>query len=496
MKSFRVLPILALLAILSACQDMDVVNLNQPDRERALQEPSAVEALLTSGFYHFYEPTTDAYAMVHFVLANEATSSLSSRGIFDLGRQPRQAFDNSPTYGYRWFIQWPWESNYRGISNVTDAMVAINEGMRFTDGTKDNTPRGHAFIKFIQGISHGYLAMMFDQAIILDETVNLEDGVPEPSPYPEVMAAAIGYLEEAIQVAEANAFQLPASWLPQRPLTNTELAQWAHLFAARYLAAVARTPAEREQVDWSRVAYHAERAGDADASVEGDGWYWWFAGGWYGQTWLRGAYELLGPADESGRYEAWRASPLMERQPFTIVTSDRRIHGEEGPTSEGTYWRWHATSPFSSARGDYFQSLYENIRWEYHRLTGALGPCPVFQKEEATLLRAEARLRAGDIPGAVELINVSRVGNGKMERLSANISAEEAWKWMKYEKLMEIAFVQGGHAFAERRGWGDLICGTLLHFPMPGAELERMLMPIYTFGGTAGGAATPPDCMP
>ena len=378
-------------------------------------------------------------------------------------------------------------------------MIAINEGMRFTTGTTDRTPRSRAYIKFSQGLIHGWLALFFDQAQILDETVNLDDGLPDPSPYQEVMAAAIGYLEEAIQLAEANAFQLPGgvgSWINGRPLTTAELAQWAHAFLARYLAAVARTPAERAQVDWSRVAYHAERAGDADGTVEGDSSFWWWAGGWYDHTWIRGHYDLLGPGDESGGYQTWRATPLEERTAFTIVTSDRRIHGEGGPNSEGTYWRWRLSLPFPPEAGGYIRSHYENKRWEYHRLSAGFGPIPVFLKAEMDLLRAEARLQAGDIPGAVDLINISRVGSGKMEQLAASISMEEAWKWLKYEKLTEIAFAMGHVTYFERRGWGDLICGSQLHFPIPGVELELLNIPQYYFSPESDQIARPPDCMP
>ena len=499
MKSYKVLPILALLAVFAACQDMDVANVNAPDAERALAEPGDVSALLATGFYRFWNGTQKTSPGLSMgVAANEMTSSWGNFGMQDLGVQPRQPWDNSPTYGYRVAITNAWWNLYQGISNATDGMVAINQGLRFIEETGDETPRAEAYIRFSQGVNHGWLAMMYDQAIIFDETLDLAEGVPDPSPYQDVMAAAIGYLEEAIQVAEANAFQLPGgedAWVNGRPLTNTELAQWAHAYAARYLAAVARTPAERAEVDWSRVVYHADRAGDG-GTVEADGRYWWWAAGWYPHTWIRTAYDLLGPADESGGYEAWRALPPMDRNVFTIETSDRRIHGEAGPTSRGSYFRWRSSSPFPPDRGNYFQSLYENVRWEYHRQTGAMGDMHAYQKSEMDLLRAEAYLRAGNIPAAVDLINITRVGNGQMEPLPASISADEAWKWLKYEKLIEISFMVSGLAFAERRGWGDLICGTPLHFPIPGGELEQLEIPNYTFGGGVGGEATPPDCMP
>ena len=41
----------------------------------------------------------------------------------------------------------------------------------------------------------------------------------------------------------------------------------------------------------------------------------------------------------------------------------------------------------------------------------------------------------------------------------------------------------GGLAYFDARGWGTLLKGTPLHFPVPALELNALPMPIYTFGG-------------
>lgn len=496
--------VLALAAVLSTgCLDMDVVNLNQPDAERALASPRDVEALVATGYYRIWNATQKYNpSMALGVAANEITSSWGNFGMQDMGTQPRGPWDNSPTYTYRAASATPWSELYNAISNVTDGMVAINKGLRLRDANGvDQTKRAEAYIRFVQGVAHGWLAMMFDQAIIFDETVDLTAGVPQPVPYRQVLEAAIGYLEQAIQIAQSNSFQLPGgdgSWIKERPLTNTELAQWAHSYAARYLAGVARTPAERAQVDWDRVAYHVERGIQGNmVSVEADGNIWWWAYAERPDSWIRMAYDLLGPADESGGYQAWRALPPLQRNVFTITTSDRRIHGAAGPTSVGKYFRRLSSSPFQPARGNYFQSLYFQERFAYHRATQFRGPMPVFTRAEMDLLLAERHLRRNEIPQAIALINKTRVANGEMAPLPPNTSLADAWKWLKYEKLVEVANTQGGLVFWERRGWGDLICGTFLHLPIPGAELEQLRLPNYTHGGAIGDAATPASgCMP
>ncbi|TVP42312.1 MAG: hypothetical protein EA350_16445 [Gemmatimonadales bacterium] len=495
MNRLRTLGALAMLAVVPACLDMDVVNLNEPDADRALASASDVEALLSTGYFRFWNGTQKYLSLPMMVSANEITSSWGNWGMNERGERPRIAWDNSPTYANRGMLTTPWGQLYEAISNVTDGIVALESGLNFVGPNgEDLNPRALAYARFVQGISHGWLAMTFDQAIIFDETINLEDGVPAPSPYTEVMAAAQRYLEEAIAVAEANSFTLPAgdnAWINERPLTNTELAQWAHSYLARYLAGIARTPAERATVDWARVVYHAERGVPDIASVEGDGSIWWWAAAERPQDWIRAAHDLVGPADESGSFAAWKATPMLDRNTIVIETSDRRIHGAEGPTSVGKYFRLMPSSPFGAARGNYFQSRYFQQRFAYHRATSFRGEMPAVQRAELDLLRAEARLRNNNIPGAVELINKTRVANGEMTPLAGTISSDEAWKWLMYEKLIETAFTQGGLQFWERRGWGTLACRTPIHYPIPGTELEQLEIPNYTFGGDGEGAATP-----
>jgi hypothetical protein len=68
------------------------------------------------------------------------------------------------------------------------------------------------------------------------------------------------------------------------------------------------------------------------------------------------------------------------------------------------------------------------------------------------LIVAEARLRAGDWPGAMAIVNEIRGAVGVAPKQAAN--AEEAWTAMKLEKLIEIWLE--GRALGERRRWlGD-----------------------------------------
>src|SRR5690606_34825168 len=132
------------------------------------------------------------------------------------------------------------------------------------------TARTQAVGKFIQGISHGYLAMYFDQAYIVDEDLDLDTiTAPVFHPYTDVAAAAIAQLDEAIAIATAAPnFTLPADgWLYQA-MTRDQFIRLAQSFAARIMVYTARTPAERAAVDWPGVITRIDAGIQADFSPQ------------------------------------------------------------------------------------------------------------------------------------------------------------------------------------------------------------------------------------
>jgi hypothetical protein len=66
------------------------------------------------------------------------------------------------------------------------------------------------------------------------------------------------------------------------------------------------------------------------------------------------------------------------------------------------------------------------------------------------------------------------------------------WDALKYEKRIETLGLTGGLPYYDGRGWGQLLEGTMIHFPMPVVDIELLLGAgeIYTFGGAGmpGGA--------
>lgn len=494
MRSLKILSLFSLVAlvflVLSGCGEdfLTVENQNAPDRERALASAEDVEALIAGSYLDFWGATQYSVpSMGLSTAADEYTSSWGNWHMQNASTEPRIPYDNSSSYRYRTFNQTPWFSLYSAISSANDGLVAINNGLVIGDATR--TARAKAFAKFVQGLAHGWLALFFDQAFIFDETVDLETDQLEMQPYNEVMDAAIAMLEEAVAMFNATSFEIPDTWINGNAFTNTDLAKLTHFYIARYLAQVARTPAEREAVDWSRVLDHANQGITEDVVIVGDGNNWWSRLQHHGQNhiWTRADYHTIGPSDTSGNYQAWLDTPLNDKQPFLIHTSDQRVTNGD-PEGPGTDFR-HAGPPrHRPDRGTYHFSFYQHYRWEAHHLSGGEATVTLIRDAENDMLKAEALFRLG-MPGAADLVNKTRVARGGLP--PASDSDPDLWDKIVYEKKFETFATSGGVAFFDARGWGLLITGTPLHWPVPGRELETLQMPIYTFGGVGGPWSAP-----
>ncbi len=490
--------LLTVLIVLAAgCMDLAVENLNEPDKERALASPADVQALISGSFLTWWSGTQkDIWypALTLSVMADAHTSSWGNWGMQDLSSEPRTPYNNSVTYPNATVNRETWYSMYRALSSVNDGLAAIGKGLVIKEGAVDVTPRARAFAKFVQGLSHGWLALFFDKAFIYDETIDVNTTKLEFKPYGEVMDAAIKMLEECIAISNANTFRTPSAWINGVELTNVELRELAYSYMARFRAGVARTPAERAAVNWAKVIADARAGIKRDFAPVGDGNLWWDGLKFRGQhhVWTRVDYKTIGVGDTSGRYQTWLNTAVASRNAFDVATSDRRVTGAGGPKTAGTDMGYHPTSPFRDDRGTYHHSLYSSSRYRYHLTGGATGPMPTLLVAEMDLTIAEGLWRTGGSPAEVAtLINKTRVGRGQMAPLTAAMSRDDIFKWLKYEKMVETFATASGLPWFDRRGWGELPSGTLLHFPVPGKELEILQLANYTFGGVGGPGAAP-----
>lgn len=502
-----------LVVMLSSCEDLVVQNQNEPDRERALSSPDDIETLIQGSFRtYYYAGESYEPSFAFSVAADEISSSWGNFGMQDFGSEPRIPFNNDPSYGYSGVATVPFSNAYSAISSALDGLAAIEEGAII--GDEAQTQRAKAFGEFVVGVSHAHAAAVHDQGFVVTEVPETNTFDASNPPFEiqaseAVFQAGADFLQRAIETAEsAPNFTIPSGWVGATEYTKEEFIGIIKTYRAHYRAGMARTPQERQNLDWQAVLDdinegYTEMNGGQNFEIQDTPQENWFSGfRYYGKAggWTRVDLRTMGPADTTGAYQEWLNSDLSNRFPFEIETEDRRIAGDQ--TIEGVdygkYMYQSGPAPFPQSRGIYhYSNRTYNRNWG--TLTNYLGGNAKLMFTEATmrLLKAEALLQLDPTTNkqeVVDLINESRenVGElppaqiihstGSMSDAQNPLIAEGAtiWSMLKHEKRMESIGTACGIAFYDKRGWGDLVEGTPEDLPIPGEELLILEEALYT----------------
>ncbi len=513
-----ILAVPVLTAFLWGCADLSVENLNEPDAQRVLATPEDVKNILAGGFLTWWQGNQGYPGMgpALITMADQTTSSWGNFAMQDMSSEPRVALNNNSTYRYASTHLDPWKRLYSALSIANDVLKRLNEGLVINNQAETQMVRTAA--KLLQGLCLSSLSLLYDRAFIVDENTDLASlEFPENSNYEEVATAAVAALTEAAELAQSMTVPFPANYFNGLDdLDGGKVAQLAHTMIARTLMLSARTPGENAQTNWNAVLTHAERGISGwDFAPEGDDDQWWDLIKSYMQRpgWAQADLELIGmDPNLVPALREWLATPLQNRRPDPFVNllqntspADARIPGIGGQTA---YFVYESSSPFRSERGTYHFSRWRHIR-EGH--LDFLGPMRYATETENDLMIAEALIRTGgNNERAAQLINKTRVNNGGLPALTGNESDRELLEALMYERRIEIGWTAAGIGFCDRRrfdypgpahydndpskpGIFQHKPGTLRHFPVPGAELEVLQKPIYTFGGAAGEMKKTPD---
>ena len=509
----------AILLIFAGGCDLEVPNLNQPETERVVALPADLENLIWGGYNTYWKMTDDYLGLrpIISVASMEHSAYPANFGMVEYSLIPRRAVDNSPAHTFASHFEYTWYRSYRAIVAASNGLKGLQTAPLPGEGTltsAQRTARAEAFSRFVQGVGHGALAMVYDKGVVFDETKSALEEQPLV-PYTDLFQAAMGYLDQAITLATNNTFTIPTTWTAGHATSNTALVRLARQYKAYYRANLPRTP--QDAVDWNSVIADIDAAGPVNMvfrGLPGDPWHTY--GLYYISLagWSQVHNALSGMSDQSGEYQKWMARPWLLREPFLYVTPDKRF--PQGATvaaqqaAPGTYVMVPATPGGQWARPD-----RGTWRWSYYRdrrhdaYVAALGgDQPHLTLRYMKLLKAEALYRTGDLAGAATIINETRVANGGLVAtnaagLNSNGVPKGLPTWagfdangygnllemLKWEFRMETYH----HGFAPNyfngRRWGDLMAGTFLHLPIPGKELETLQKGAYTTGGGQPGSA-------
>lgn len=536
MKMIRNTAVLSALLLLGAagCADLAVENPNEPDAERALASAGDVESLIGGAYRTWYlgQDNYDGAGMFLSAMSFQHSFFAANSGMVEYSAFPRVAIGNDPSHPYFQNMERPWVFSYRAISSVVNGLQALENKEVADQLGAENVARARAYGSFVLGIAHGTAALLYDKGYVIDADNFDPEVKQEFVPYTEVAAMALKYLDRAAELSRNASFTIPSSWMSVN-VTSDQLARIAHSYAARIRANVARTPSEREAVNWDAVLkdvqqglnYQAREDFLMNMDVVFNDWdkaeynvgltYITFP------AWGSMSYFVTGMADQSGNYQKWLSLPLGERRPvfpdgseFLIITPDQRFpQGStlaEQAANPGTYWkvplRGGKPSPVwaREARGVWRWSYYEErygdaLPWDQD--TNDFWA--EIDNREMALLAAEAHFRKGRRDQAAEIINESRVAAGLNPTNGTGVNTScvpklpsgacgDLFEMLKWEKRLEAwgNGLLGAPWYFDSRGWGDLYKGSPLQFPVPASELSLFQVPFYTFGGQQPSAST------
>jgi len=502
----------------AACTDLEVVNQNDADAERALATAGDVESLIAGSYNSWFSGVYSYYGPGMF-LSNAAfqhNAPWSNSGMEEYARIPRVATQNNTADAeYNYFTR-PWFRSYRAIAALADGLRALDDPDIADELGAEAVAADRAYGRFVQGIAHGTIAALFDQGFVVDETTDLTEA-QEPLPYNDLMDVALGYLDEAISLCSSS-FTLPFNYM-QKDITNDELKRIAHSWKARLEPMRARTPAERDnEVNWTQVMNDVRDGVQEDLLLYYDdygGWSWDVIGYVSYPGWSQMAYWIWGMADQSGNYQKWLDLPIPEKNVtfpdgsnVLIITPDLRFPQgatkEEQRDNQGRYF--DIATP--SQEGDTWAKPERGVwRWSWykqHRGRDYWFDEYFYQPEilmaEMNLLKAEGLYRQGSLAEAAAIVNETRVAAGLNATDAAGTNTScvpklpngqcgDLWEMLKWEKRAETSGygLFGANFYFDSRGWGDLWINTYLQLPVPCGEMEVLqMLPCSNYGGAGG----------
>jgi SusD family. len=502
-KAYSLIGAAGAVLFVSACNNLDVTNPNQPDVARALSSPSDVKSLAQSTVRSWYMTTVSAgpddngdLTPYHFgsVTSDVTTGNFGNFGMRFNNLEPRIPYGNSSAGGDRAVTETPWDYNYGTIGATNDVLRAVKGGLSL--GSVDITEQYKQEAEFSQAASFTYLAMEFDQAFVVTEDNDPVTNPPSLVPHAEVRDSALRMWNTLIAASAGKSYTYALTDLPLKDgaLTSVRINRIANTMAAMLLAYSPRNATQSASVDWAAVAAYADKGigtGSAgapfDIVVVTDRNTWWSYVAAYGdqQDWLRMDHRVIN-----------RMNPAVPpRFGFNATGNPDATIPPQGTSADARYttdFAYKSPPIGDPARGIYMQSVFYHKRYEFTAESqpgGYTGPVPYMLAAESDLIRAEAliRMAGGNMVTAAQLINKTRVGRGGLPAATGAEGAAALLSMISYERDVELINTSGTTLYWRRAVTDQpLQAGTVCQLPIPAKELETLGLPIYTFGGVGG----------
>jgi hypothetical protein len=483
-KIWAALGAVTLMLSVACSQDLNVADLNEPDQARVTASPADVQSLAISSVNAWYQASTyyDPWAALD-VTADALTSNFGNFGMRFDNVEPRTPYNNISSNGDAEMAYQPWSRQYKALGQANDVLRAVAGGMTLPGGTAQYK----ALAQFVQAGSLMQLALLYDKAFVVDETMDVTKALPAFSAYPDVAKAAQAKLDAVIAATAGQNWSYASTVLPMpnAAVDAAHLNRIANTLAALLLTYTPRNAADAAKVDWAKVLQYADKGigtGSAGApfdftiKTDATSWYSFIVFYENDPTWMRVDQHLIHQMDAT----------VPDKFDGTVVRPSGAGDARLGDGVSGQDYKFENTVIGDATRGIYMQSPYSHTRYVYASQaspTSRTGNVPYILAAESDLAKAEALVRTnGDLTLASQLINNTRVNRGKLPAVSATSGTAALLSAITYERVVET-MATNGFTFFQLRHDDALQNGTLRHMPVPAQELETLALPIYTFGG-------------
>lgn len=528
-STLRSLGVIALaVGFMTACEDnLQVKNLNNPDLTRVYAVPGGVEGVISTLYRSYHQNTQGSAEGLNAqskVMALESYGQVANFGMALRAGIPRIFINNQRGNQVSGGNNVNWSSLSRlmrtsaTVAQAVDAYIARSA----TLGNPARDMRARSFAFFVNGISMGALAMGYDSVAIATPATPTS-AIPEFVTPAEAAAEAIKVLDSAQAIIEAPGVTgtadatIPADWMGGTALPTADYVRLIRSYKAKIRAGVARSPDERAAVDWAKVIADAAAGISADHRINLNPTTGWSSGLDAGTfqtsaSWHQISLMYNGMADTSGAYQTWIALPLASRVGMNLVIRTPDTRWPSGNTRTAQV----AASALPLPAGRYIAnrdpgqdqpdnsnpwgtSQYDHRRWFAIANNNGVGTYTFMARQEIAMLQAEGLIRTGAGAAAMALVNASRTANGLLAftdpagvapggsgcapRLP-NGNCATLLEAMKYEKRMETQLTGYMQWFLDSRGWGDLVQGTSIHWPVPFQEMDTRNKPFYNMPST------------
>lgn len=565
MRTLRLVTVGLVAAAVLGCQDpLNVDNSNNPDRNRALARPSDVEALIGGSYRVVHDGTLGGFCAINIQsmsMGLENQSNLSNNQMGPRAAIPRSPVDNSRGNAGDAGNQRDWYRLNRAARQAAVGLAAVNAPtFTFFPASAQQVARAKAMAHFIIGTALGNIALIYDQGSAISPTDNGSDPTPLPFvAFDSLMTYALAELDSSMHydsLVKVGASDLwngvsALAWFgsPSLTMSQDSMVAFARGYKARFRAGVARDPAARAAVNWNLVVADANAFvarwpnGVSLPMLPSAGWDIGYLSTIFQSNqgnWTMEWQFIMGMADTTtaAPYAAWLNTANASKQPFLVVTNDKRFptgatralqqtNGGQGsvaaPMAAGVYIRNRSAPDWV---GDpYGNSFYDHDRFANFVLANRIGVYPIMTATEIRMLAAEGDIRLGAFAAASALIDVSRasvaVGLPSLVAMGittavqligpdaihctphaplltasavGTVSCGTIMEAMKWEKRLETQFTAPYAWYIDARGWGDLPLNTATMWPTPIEEIDaRQLFanpPAYVSSYGGGGPSS------